>query len=65
MRTTLGSVLVWAAGALADVAAAPQPSASASTSTGFGLTCSYGDNPQLIRHTGTPVGSNVTYQGGK
>lgn len=31
---------------------------------GYGRQCTYGDDPSIIAHTGTPVGTTKTYQGG-
>ncbi|KAK4149539.1 dienelactone hydrolase family-domain-containing protein [Chaetomidium leptoderma] len=49
MRTSLTSLLLWSAGSLASVACAK--------------TCSYGDQPQIIAHTGEPVGKEKMYNG--
>ncbi|KAK0612251.1 dienelactone hydrolase family-domain-containing protein [Immersiella caudata] len=50
MRTSLTSLLLWGAASFTSVSA-QEP------------TCKYGDDPNIIAHTGTPVGSLKTYQG--
>jgi hypothetical protein len=51
MRTSLTSLLLWSVGSLASVACAKE--------------CSYGDKPQIIAHTGEPVGKEQMYNGGQ
>jgi hypothetical protein len=51
MRTFLAPLLLWSAGSLASLACAKQ--------------CSYVDMPQIIAHTGTPVGKEKMYDGGQ
>jgi len=49
MRTSLVSLVLWSVGSLASGACAKQ--------------CTYGDEPQIIAHTGTPVGRTKWYKG--
>lgn len=51
MRTYLATLLLWSAGSIASAVCAQ--------------TCVYGDQPQIIAHTGTPVGKEKTYEGGQ
>jgi len=48
MRASLASLLLWSVGTFAETALAK--------------ICSYDDDPELIAHTGTPVGTIKTYQ---
>lgn len=51
MRTSLATLVLWTTGTFASVVEAKQ--------------CSYGDNPPIIAHTGTPVGQEKTVNGCK
>jgi hypothetical protein len=51
MRTSLTTLFLWGAGSVASVVCAKS--------------CSYGDNPQIIAHTGEPVGTEQKYNGGQ
>jgi dienelactone hydrolase len=49
MRTSLTTLFLWGAGSVASVVCAKS--------------CSYGDDPQIIAHTGEPVGTEKKYNG--
>ena len=51
MRTSLATLFLWGAGSVASVVCAKS--------------CSYGDDPQIIAHTGEPVGTEKKYNGGQ